>query len=254
MRHDRNRKRKARDEEEEAELRATARLQHVIKTVVSAHNETAPLFQLDAPIPSVSTFLKSQLGGLATKSVSQFAAQVPGFDCLALEDQKLLLHSAYIEIILLRTAFLYCCRDTKGNLNPNPKEEETEEEMKTLMECVTKLRDSLMQLEVFNEEIALLSAVCLLCPSKYSLLIQFPYSSIQYSFLSSARQGLQSVEEVEQLQEPLLEALRVQIQLRKPHHQNVFAKLLMKISDLRTVASLRGTVRVLYGIMHSYPN
>ncbi len=43
MRQDRNRKRKAKDEKEEAELKEMGRLQKVIQTVVSAHQETCSL-------------------------------------------------------------------------------------------------------------------------------------------------------------------------------------------------------------------
>lgn len=46
---------------------------------------------------------------------------------------------------------------------------------------------------------------------------------------------------VDKLQEPLLEALKIYIRKRRPNKPHMFPKILMKITDLRSI-SAKGTV------------
>lgn len=55
------------------------------------------------------------------------------------------------------------------------------------------------------------------------------------------RSGLEEPEKVERLQEPLLEALRVYTRYNRPKQPQMFAKMLMKITDLRSI-SIEGIV------------
>lgn len=53
------------------------------------------------------------------------------------------------------------------------------------------------------------------------------------------RSGLSDVEKIEQMQEPMLEALKHYIRSRRPEQPHIFAKMLMKLTDLRSI-SIKG--------------
>ena len=57
---------------------------------------------------------------------------------------------------------------------------------------------------------------------------------------SSDRQDLEEPSKVDQLQEPLLEALKIYVRKRRPTKPHMFPKTLMKITDLRSI-SAKGT-------------
>ena len=50
------------------------------------------------------------------------------------------------------------------------------------------------------------------------------------------RSGLEKADSVEKLQEPILEALKHYARQRRPTMPHVFAKMLMKLSDLRAIS------------------
>lgn len=51
------------------------------------------------------------------------------------------------------------------------------------------------------------------------------------------RQDLEDAEKVDTLQEPLLEALKLYVRNRRPHKPHMFPKMLMKITDLRSISA-----------------
>lgn len=58
-------------------------------------------------------------------------------------------------------------------------------------------------------------------------------------FFSSVvdRQDLEEADKVDILQEPLLEALKIYVRKRRPHKPHMFPKMLMKITDLRSISA-----------------
>ena len=50
------------------------------------------------------------------------------------------------------------------------------------------------------------------------------------------RSGLEESERVEQMQEPILEALKHYVRSRRKDQPNVFAKILYKLTDLRSIS------------------
>lgn len=58
--------------------------------------------------------------------------------------------------------------------------------------------------------------------------------------LPADRQDLEEPMKVDKLQEPLLEALKIYIRKRRPNKPHMFPKILMKITDLRSI-SAKGT-------------
>ncbi|XP_077667390.1 retinoic acid receptor beta isoform X3 [Eretmochelys imbricata] len=81
----------------------------------------------------------------------------------------------------------------------------------------------LLPLEMDDTETGLLSAICLICGD---------------------RQDLEEPAKVDKLQEPLLEALKIYIRKRRPNKPHMFPKILMKITDLRSI-SAKGAERVI---------
>lgn len=53
----------------------------------------------------------------------------------------------------------------------------------------------------------------------------------------SDRQDLEEPSKVDQLQEPLLEALKIYVRKRRPSKPHMFPKTLMKITDLRSISA-----------------
>lgn len=51
------------------------------------------------------------------------------------------------------------------------------------------------------------------------------------------RQDLEQSDKVDILQEPLLEALKIYVRKRRPHKPHMFPKMLMKITDLRSISA-----------------
>lgn len=68
-------------------------------------------------------------------------------------------------------------------------------------------------------------------------------------FLSTDRQDLEQAEKVDILQEPLLEALKIYVRRRRPHKPHMFPKMLMKITDLRSI-SAKGLWCRLFSVPH----
>ena len=56
----------------------------------------------------------------------------------------------------------------------------------------------------------------------------------------SDRSGLESPDKIENMQEPILEALKHYVRSRRKDQPQTYAKMLMKITDLRSI-SVKGT-------------
>uniref|UniRef100_A0A3P9PE09 Retinoic acid receptor beta n=1 Tax=Poecilia reticulata TaxID=8081 RepID=A0A3P9PE09_POERE len=117
--------------------------------------------------------------------------------------------------------------------------------------CIIKIVEFAKRVPGFTgltiaDQITLLKAACLdilVCPesdtSDYS-----PRLSIQNFMESRYRQDLEEPSKVDQLQEPLLEALKIYVRKRRPSKPHMFPKTLMKITDLRSI-SAKGAERVI---------
>eukprot|EP00063_Salmo_salar_P023124 XP_013997959.1 PREDICTED: retinoic acid receptor beta isoform X3 [Salmo salar] len=92
-----------------------------------------------------------------------------------------------------------------------------------LTDLVFTFAHQLLPMEMDDTETGLLSAICL---------------------ISGDRQDLEEPSKVDQLQEPLLEALKIYVRKRRPSKPHMFPKTLMKITDLRSI-SAKGAERVI---------
>lgn len=158
--------------------------------------------------------------------IVDFAKRVPGFLSLNMADQICLLKSSCLEIMILRLTSRY---ENEGAMKfanglTFSCEQLHEAGMGSLSDTIFNFSKSFQTMEVDAMEVALLSAICL---------------------MSGDRMGLVESEQIERLQEPILEGLKLYCRKRRPEQRHVFAKLLMKLTDLRSI-SVKGAEKVLH--------
>uniref|UniRef100_A0A8D0AJL9 Vitamin D receptor n=2 Tax=Sander lucioperca TaxID=283035 RepID=A0A8D0AJL9_SANLU len=161
----------------------------------------------------------ADLVSYSIQKVIGFAKMIPGFRELTAEDQIALLKSSAIEIIMLRSNqsfsledmswscggpdFKYCINDvTKAGHSLD------------LLEPLVKFQVGLKKLNLHEEEHVLLMAICLLSPD---------------------RPGVQDHSRIEQLQDHLSETLQAYIQVNHPGGRLLYAKMIQKLADLRSL-------------------
>ncbi|XP_046545593.1 thyroid hormone receptor beta-like [Haliotis rubra] len=187
------------------------------------------------PLPEYDTSQTSeaeawqQLAEVMTPSivkVVEFAKGVPGFVQLNVDDQILLLKSCCMEVMCLRAACRFDAR-TQSLILPNGltvhKSALHKGSLGVLVEPIFEFALGLAKLELDQTEVALLAAVLL---------------------MQSDRSGLKEPEAVEKLQDAILGAYKRYIAENRPHQPVHWAKVLMKVTDLRTI-STRHAERVL---------
>lgn len=239
VRNDRNKKKKETAKPECMEsYELTAELESLIEKIRKAHQETFPsLCQLGKYTTNSSADHRVRLdlglwdkfSELATKciiKIVEFAKKVPGFTGLTIADQITLLKAACLDILILRICTRYTPdKDTmtfSDGLTLN-RTQMHNAGFGPLTDLVFTFANQLLPLEMDDTETGLLSATCL---------------------ISGDRQDLEEPAKVDKLQEPLLEALKIYIRKRRPSKPHMFPKILMKITDLRSI-SAKGAERVI---------
>lgn len=169
----------------------------------------------------------TELSSRGILKIVDFAKKIPGFLTLPTSDQITLLKAACLEIMILRLSSRYDAeRDamvfTGGMLVT--KEQLQSGGFGSLTDTIFKFARSLKSMEIDDMEYAALCCICL---------------------ISGDRSGLEDPSRIESLQEPVLEALKHYVRSRRKDHPQVFANLLMKLTDLRSI-SVKGAERVLH--------
>uniref|UniRef100_G1PA29 Retinoic acid receptor alpha n=1 Tax=Myotis lucifugus TaxID=59463 RepID=G1PA29_MYOLU len=236
VRNDRNKKKKEAPKPECSEsYTLTPEVGELIEKVRKAHQETFPaLCQLGKYTTnnsseqrvSLDIDLWDKFSELSTKCIIktvEFAKQLPGFTTLTIADQITLLKAACLDILLCQIVLVSWWWEPETCLGiflcwvPPPR--------------------------------AGLSGPLWATTSSAPLL---PFKSLYQStqtpplpcVASSDRQDLEQPDRVDMLQEPLLEALKVYVRKRRPSRPHMFPKMLMKITDLRSI-SAKGAERVI---------
>ncbi|KAK4826772.1 hypothetical protein QYF61_011399 [Mycteria americana] len=262
----------------------TAELDDLTEKIRKAHQETFPsLCQLGKYTTNSSADHRVRLdlglwdkfSELATKciiKIVEFAKRLPGFTSLTIADQITLLKAACLDI--LGRAIRYqlhayrhqLCPDKTQLRSPYTERHTVIDKLRHCLKCIlpeilrictrytpeqdtmtfsdgltlnrTQMHNAgfgpltdlvftfanqLLPLEMDDTETGLLSAICLICGD---------------------RQDLEEPMKVDKLQEPLLEALKIYIRKRRPNKPHMFPKILMKITDLRSI-SAKGAERVI---------
>ncbi|EGW13035.1 Retinoic acid receptor alpha [Cricetulus griseus] len=267
VRNDRNKKKKEAPKPECSEsYTLTPEVGELIEKVRKAHQETFPaLCQLGKYTTnnsseqrvSLDIDLWDKFSELSTKCIIktvEFAKQLPGFTTLTIADQITLLKAACLDILGgLWGCWSWCARRREALQSLNlyipctqilrictryTPEQDTmtfsdgltlnRTQMHNagfgpLTDLVFAFANQLLPLEMDDAETGLLSAICLICGD---------------------RQDLEQPDKVDMLQEPLLEALKVYVRKRRPSRPHMFPKMLMKITDLRSI-SAKGAERVI---------
>ncbi|KAJ7991463.1 hypothetical protein DPEC_G00284120 [Dallia pectoralis] len=239
VRNDRNKKKKEipkPDLTENYEL--SAELEAVIEKIRKAHQETFPsLCQLGKYTTNSSAEQRVRLdlglwdkfSELATKciiKIVEFAKRVPGFTGLTIADQITLLKAACLDILILRICTRYTPDQDTMTFSDGLTLNRTQMHnagFGPLTDLVFTFAHQLLPIEMDDTETGLLSAICL---------------------ISGDRQDLEEPSKVDELQEPLLEALKIYVRKRRPSKPHMFPKTLMKITDLRSI-SAKGAERVI---------
>ncbi|CAG2233551.1 NR1A2 [Mytilus edulis] len=158
--------------------------------------------------------------------VVEFAKGVPGFIQLYVDDQILLLKSCCLEVMCLRAACRYDAEKETLLMHNGMlinKSQIKSEGLGVLVEPIFEFAVGLSKLQLDKTELSLLSAVLL---------------------MQSDRSGLKEPEAVEKLQDEILGAFKRYVAEKRPHQPVHWAKILMKVTDLRTI-STRHAERVL---------
>uniref|UniRef100_A0A8C6IMW3 Retinoic acid receptor beta n=4 Tax=Neoaves TaxID=3078114 RepID=A0A8C6IMW3_MELUD len=236
VRNDRNKKKKEPSKQESTEnYEMTAELDDLTEKIRKAHQETFPsLCQLGKYTTNSSADHRVRLdlglwdkfSELATKciiKIVEFAKRLPGFTSLTIADQITLLKAACLDILILRICTRYTPEQDTMTFSDGLTLNRTQMHnagFGPLTDLVFTFANQLLPLEMDDTETGLLSAICLICGD---------------------RQDLEEPVKVDKLQEPLLEALKIYIRKRRPNKPHMFPKILMKITDLRSI-SAKGTV------------
>ncbi|KAJ8364650.1 hypothetical protein SKAU_G00134810 [Synaphobranchus kaupii] len=239
VRNDRNKKKKDEKKQECTESYVLSpATEQMIERVRKAHQETFPsLCQLGKYTTNNSSEqrvaldvdLWDKFSELSTKCIIktvEFAKQLPGFTTLTIADQITLLKAACLDILILRICTRYTPEQDTMTFSDGLTLNRTQMHnagFGPLTDLVFAFANQLLPLEMDDAETGLLSAICLLCGD---------------------RQDLEQSEKVDVLQEPLLEALKIYVRNRRPHKPHMFPKMLMKITDLRSI-SAKGAERVI---------
>ncbi|XP_033933853.1 retinoic acid receptor beta-like, partial [Pseudochaenichthys georgianus] len=166
---------------------------------------------------------------LATKciiKIVEFAKRVPGFTALTIADQITLLKAACLDILILRICTRYTPDQDTMTFSDGLTLNRTQMHnagFGPLTDLVFTFAHQLLPIEMDDTETGLLSAICL---------------------ISGDRQDLEEPSKVDEMQEPLLEALKIYVRKRRPSKPHMFPRTLMKITDLRSI-SAKGAERVI---------
>ncbi|XP_068092273.1 retinoic acid receptor beta isoform X4 [Hyperolius riggenbachi] len=239
VRNDRNKKKKEPSKQECTEnYEMTAELDDLTEKIRKAHQETFPsLCQLGKYTTNSSADHRVRLdlglwdkfSELATKciiKIVEFAKRLPGFTSLTIADQITLLKAACLDILILRICTRYTPEQDTMTFSDGLTLNRTQMHnagFGPLTDLVFTFANQLLPLDMDDTETGLLSAICLICED---------------------RQDLEEPAKVDKLQEPLLEALKIYIRKRRPNKPHMFPKILMKITDLRSI-SAKGAERVI---------
>ncbi|XP_033913114.1 retinoic acid receptor alpha-A isoform X2 [Acipenser ruthenus] len=239
VRNDRNKKKKEEKKQECTEsYTLSPETELMIEKVRKAHQETFPSLSnlgkyttnnsADERV-SLDVDLWDKFSELSTKCIIktvEFAKQLPGFTTLTIADQITLLKAACLDILILRICTRYTPDQDTMTFSDGLTLNRTQMHnagFGPLTDLVFAFANQLLPLEMDDAETGLLSAICLLCGD---------------------RQDLEQSDKVDVLQEPLLEALKIYVRKRRPHKPHMFPKMLMKITDLRSI-SAKGAERVI---------
>ncbi|XP_030829711.1 thyroid hormone receptor beta isoform X2 [Strongylocentrotus purpuratus] len=202
----------------------------LIRAILVAHKQTSHMYRRESSSgeesepDSKKQKLEDEkpLSEIMTPSivkVVEFAKRIPGFTGLHHDDQILLLKTCCMEIMCLRVAQKFDPDSQKLILSNGLRVGKSDMDHGVLSELIEPIFDfavSMSRLQLTETEMALLAAVLL---------------------IAGDRPGLKEAKLVETLQDSLLTAFQHFINESRPKTPVHWAKILMKITDLRTISA-----------------
>ncbi|VDK81441.1 unnamed protein product [Litomosoides sigmodontis] len=168
----------------------------------------------------------AELTILSLQLIHQFTMHLPGFCKLSDEDKRTLHKTCKTEVLVLRTSRCYDMFDEKVVLGNEAKQwrydrQQYREFIGPLADLMFDFAHALSKMQLHQAEYVLLTAIAIF----------------------SDRPGLLEPKSVEDIQEVYTSALQSYVDALRPKQRNIFSRLLMKLTDLRSLAS----EQVLYG-------
>ncbi|XP_072181257.1 thyroid hormone receptor alpha-like [Diadema setosum] len=211
----------------------TAHEEGLIRAIVVAHKQTSHMYRRESSSEDESCSSEpenkkqkleddkplAEIMAPSIVKVVEFAKRIPGFTGLHHDDQVLLLKTCCMEIMCLRIAQKFDPGSEKLLLSNGLRVGKEELEHGVLSELIEPIFDfavSMARLQLTETEMALLAAVLL---------------------IAGDRPGLKEPKLVETLQDSLLTAFQHFINETRPKTPVHWAKILMKITDLRTISA-----------------
>ncbi|XP_053282370.1 bile acid receptor isoform X3 [Pleuronectes platessa] len=200
----------------------------LMKVIVDAYNrhkipqDVAKKLLQDQYSAEENFLLLTEMATSQVQVLVEFTKNIPGFLSLNHEDQIALLKGSAVEAMFLRSAQVFSQKMPNGHtevLEERIRKSGISEEFMTPMFNFYK---SIGELHMIEEEQALLTAITILTPD-VSL------------FPSPDRPFVKDQQAVERLQEPMLEVLRKLCVLQHPQEPQYFARLLGRLTELRTL-------------------
>lgn len=190
------------------------------KLIVDAYNrhqipqDVAKKLLQDQYSEEENFLLLTEMATSQVQVIVEFTKSIPGFLSLDHEDQIALLKGSAVEAMFLRSAQVFSKKMPSGHngiLEERIRKSGISEDFITPMFNFYK---SITELHMLLEEQALLTAITILTPDR-------PYVKDQQA--------------VERLQEPMLDVLRKLCALQHPQEPQYFARLLGRMTELRTL-------------------
>ncbi|KAI0228750.1 Ecdysone-induced protein 78C [Lamellibrachia satsuma] len=153
------------------------------------------------------------------QSVVEFAKRVPGFHDLSQDDQLILIKSGFFEIWLTRMTHMFDHSDLSITFDDGSiiqKKQLDAVYSSNLMDMVFNFAHTFSQLLLNDTEIGLFTAIVL---------------------VTADRAGLSESKAVEAIQDSLIEALKLQLSRNHSMETTLFAGLLTKLPELRTIGA-----------------
>ncbi|XP_038065668.1 vitamin D3 receptor B-like [Patiria miniata] len=155
---------------------------------------------------------------MVLKNMTTFAKCLPGFRSLTWEDQAAVVKGAYLEYLVLTSAALYNPETKSFTSVLIPGQAYTKDVgimggLSKMADCITVFAEKMIKLELQEEEMALIFAICIMTPD---------------------RPDVKEVETVATQQQLLVEALQTCMRINHPG-QHLFPKSLMLLTDVRDV-------------------
>ncbi|XP_036962429.1 bile acid receptor isoform X2 [Acanthopagrus latus] len=199
----------------------TKEQQALVKVVVEAYNrhqipqDVAKKLLQDQYSAEENFLLLTEMATSQVQVLVEFTKNIPGFLSLDREDQIALLKGSAVEAMFLRSAQVFSRKMPNGHtevLEERIRKSGISEEFMTPMFNFYK---SIGELQMVEEEQALLTTITILTPDR-------PYVKDQQA--------------VERLQETILDVLRKMCVLQHPQDPQYFARLLGRLTELRTLS------------------